>query len=66
MFWTALFFGFVVCLAIWFTVQFALERRDRRERAAFIASLAPAERERLKGFEMVGGDWRDFRDLLHR
>jgi hypothetical protein len=65
-FWTALFVGFVVCLAIWFTAQFARERRDRKERAAFIASLSPAERERLKGFETVKGDWREFRDLLHR
>jgi hypothetical protein len=65
-FWTALFVGFVVCLAIWFMAQFARERRDRKERAAFIASLSPAERERLKGFETVKGDWREFRDVLHR
>jgi hypothetical protein len=65
-FWTALFVGFVVCLAIWFMAQFARERRDRKERAAFFASLSPAERERLKGFETVMGDWREFRDLLHR
>jgi len=42
--------------------QFA---RERRERAAFIASLSPVQREKFKGFEAVKGDWRDFRDLLH-
>jgi hypothetical protein len=57
---TGLCFAFVVCLAIWFTA------RDRRERATFIASLSPAQRERLKGFETVKGDWREFRELLHR
>jgi hypothetical protein len=61
-FWTALVLG-LVCLAIWFAAQFA---RERRERAAFIASLSPLQRERLKGFETVGGDWRDFRDLLRQ
>jgi hypothetical protein len=61
-FWTALCFGFVVSLAIWFTAESA---RERRERAAFIASLSPVQRERLKGFEAVRGDWREFRDLLH-
>jgi hypothetical protein len=30
----------------------------------FIASLSPVQRERLKGFEAVRGDWREFRDLL--
>jgi hypothetical protein len=48
-FWTALVLG-LVCLAIWFAAQFA------RERAAFIARLSPLQRERLKGFETVGGD----------
>jgi len=61
-FWTALCFSFVVCLPIWFTAHFA---REHRERAAFIASLSPVQRERLKGFEAVKGDWREFRDLLH-
>jgi hypothetical protein len=65
-FWKALFVGFVLCLAFWFTAQFARERHDRKERTAFIASLSPAEREKLKGFETVKGDWREFRDLLHR
>jgi len=57
-----LVFG-IVCLAIWFTAQFA---RKRRERAAFIASLSPAQRERLKSFETVGGNWRDYRDSMHQ
>jgi len=65
-FWKALFVGFVLCLAFWFAAQFARERHDRKQRTAFIASLSPAERERLKGFETVKGDWREFRDLLHR
>jgi hypothetical protein len=38
---------------------------DRHQRSAFIANLSPAERERLKGFETVKGDWHEFRDLLH-
>jgi hypothetical protein len=38
---------------------------DRRQRSAFIASRSTAERARLSGFEMVKGDWHEFRDLLH-
>jgi hypothetical protein len=60
-FWTALFFGLVVCFAILLTAKFA---RERRERAAFVANLSSAERERLKGFERVEGDWREFRVLI--
>jgi hypothetical protein len=62
MFWTGFFIGFAVCLAIGLTAHFV---HDRRQRAAFIASLSPAERERLRGFETVKGDWHEFRDLLH-
>jgi hypothetical protein len=62
MFWTGFFIGFAACLAIGLTAHFV---HDRRQRAAFIASLSPAERERLKGFETVRGDWHEFRDLLH-
>jgi hypothetical protein len=62
MFWTGFFVGFAACLAIGLTAHFV---HDRRQRAAFIASLSPAERERLKGFESVRGGWQDFRDLLH-
>jgi hypothetical protein len=62
MFWTGFFIGFASCLAIGLTGHFV---HDRRQRAAFIASLSPAERERLRGFETVKGDWHEFRDLLH-
>ena len=62
MFWTGFFIGFAACLTMGLIVHFI---HDRRQRSAFIASLSPPERERLKGFEMVEGDWREFRDLLH-
>jgi hypothetical protein len=61
-YWTVFSIGFAACLAIGFLVSFV---HDRRQRAAFIASLSPADRERLEGFETVKGDWHDFRDLLH-
>ena len=61
-FWTGFFVGFAACLAIGLTAHFV---HDRRQRAAFIASLSPAERERFRGFEKVRGDWHEFRDLLH-
>jgi hypothetical protein len=61
MFWTGFFVGFAACLAIGLTGHVV---HDRRQRAAFIASLSPAERERLRGFETVKGDWHEFRDLL--
>jgi|SRR6478735_6511262 hypothetical protein len=60
MFWTGLFVGFAACLAIGLTAHFIY---DRRQRSAFIASLSSAERERLKGFQRVKGDWPEFRDL---
>lgn len=56
------FIGFAACLAIGITGHFV---HDRRQRAAFIARLSPAEQERLEGFETVKGDWHAFRDLLH-
>jgi hypothetical protein len=46
MFWTGFFIGFAACLVIGLTVHFV---HDRRERAAFIACLSPAERERTQG-----------------
>jgi hypothetical protein len=61
MFWTGVFIGFAACLAIGLTAHFT---HDRRQRSAFIASLSPALRERLSGFETIEGDWRAFRDLL--
>ena len=61
MFWTGFATGFAVCLAIGLTAHFV---RERRQRSAFIASLSPAQRERLETFEMVDRDWRTFRDLL--
>ena len=62
MFWTGSFFGFAACLAIAVTAHFV---HERRQRSAFIASLTSPEREKLKGFETVKGDWHEFRDLLH-
>jgi hypothetical protein len=62
MFWTGFFIGFAACLAIGLTAHFI---HERRQRAAFVASLSLAERERLRGFETVKGDWHEFRDLLH-
>jgi hypothetical protein len=62
MFWRGFFIGFAACLAIGLTAHFI---HERRQRAAFVASLSPAERERLRGFETVKGDWQEFRDLLH-
>jgi hypothetical protein len=59
MFWTGFFIGFAACLAIGLTAHFV---HDRRQRAAFIASLSPAERQRLRGFETVKGNWHEFRD----
>jgi hypothetical protein len=63
MFWTGFFTGFAACLAIGLTVHLV---RDWRERAAFISTLSSAERDQLRGFETVNGDWRQFRDLLHQ
>jgi len=62
MFWTGFFIGFAACLAMGLIAYFV---HDRRQRAAFIASLSPAQRERFRGFEKVRGDWHEFRDLLH-
>jgi hypothetical protein len=53
MFWTGFLVGFAACLAIGLSAQYM---RERRERAAFIASLSTAQREKLRGFETVKGD----------
>jgi hypothetical protein len=45
--------GFAACLAIWLTAHFV---HEWRQRSAFIASLSPAEREKLAGFETLKGD----------
>ena len=63
MFWTGFFTGIAACFAIGLTAHFV---RDRRQRSVFIASLSPLQRERLRGFESVRGDWHQFRDLLHQ
>ena len=63
MFWTGFFTGFAACVAVGLTAHII---HDRRQRAAFIAGLSDAERDRLKGFEKVSGDWHQYRDLwLH-
>ena len=61
MFWTGFFIGFAACLAIGLTAHFI---HNRRQRAAFIASLSPTECEKLVGFETLKGDWHEFRELL--
>lgn len=61
--WTGIFIGLAAFLAIGLTVHLV---RDRRERAAFISTLSSAERDQLRGFETINGDWRQFRDLLHQ
>ena len=61
MFWTGFFIGFAACLAIGLAAHFV---HDRRQRATFIAGLSPSEREHLRGFESVKGDWHEFRNLL--
>jgi hypothetical protein len=61
MFWAGFCIGVAACLAVVVTVHFV---HNRRQRAAFVASLSFAERERLRGFEEIKGDWHDFRDLL--
>ena len=63
MIWTDLSIGFVGCIAITLAAYVV---RERRQRSAFIASLSPAQREGLRGFETVKGDWRAFRDLSPR
>ena len=62
MYWTVFFMCFAACLGIGFIASLV---HDRRQRAAFVASISPAERERLEGFEAVKGDWHEFRELLH-
>ena len=61
MFWTGFFTGFAACLAIRLAVHFV---HDRRQRAAFVATLSPSQRERLRGFESVKGNWHEFQDLM--
>jgi hypothetical protein len=63
MFWTEFAIVFVGGIAITLTAYVV---RERRQRSAFIGSLSPAQREGLRGFETVKGDWRAFRDLSHR
>jgi hypothetical protein len=60
MFWTGFVYGFAVCLAVGLTARFM---HEWIQRSAFIASLSPAQREILWGFEAIKGDWRAFRDL---
>ena len=62
MFWTGFFIGFAACLAVGLTAYFI---HDGRQRRVFIASLSPEEREKLRGFETVSGDWHEYRKLLH-
>ncbi len=64
MFWIGFSTGFAVCFAL--VLGEHLIRgwlSERRQRAEFIASLSPSEREAFRGFEMVNSDWRTFREL---
>jgi hypothetical protein len=64
MFWTGFFVGFAACLTIWLTRRLL---HERRQRAAFVAGLSPAERAMLEGYETFkDGGWQNFRDLLRR
>ena len=60
MFWTGFAYGFAACLAVGLAARFM---HEWIERTAFIASLSPAQREILWGFEAIKGDWRAFRDF---
>jgi hypothetical protein len=63
MIWTDFSIVFVGGIAITLTAYVV---REQRQRSAFIARLSPAQREGLRGFETVKGDWRAFRDLSRR
>ena len=52
MFWTGFFIGIAACLGIGLAAHVV---HNRRQRAAFIANLSPAEREKLTGFEKCQG-----------
>ena len=60
MFWTGFACGFAACLTVGLAARFM---QESIQRSAFIASLSPAQREILWGFEAIKGDWRAFRDL---
>jgi hypothetical protein len=67
MLWTGFFAGFACCLALIICDHlYADFRRERRERAKFIASLPPDDQKRFLGFESMGSKctWRQFRELL--
>ena len=61
MFWTSVVIGTAACFATALTLHFV---HDHRQRSAFIDRLSPSQRESLRGFEAVKGDWKEFRDLL--
>jgi hypothetical protein len=61
MFWTGFVIGTAACFATALTLYFV---HDHRQRSAFIAGLSPSQRESLRGFEAVKGDWQQFRNLL--
>ena len=61
MFWTGFVIGIAVCSATGLIMYFV---RDYHQRSAFIAGLSPRQRENLRGFESVRGNWHEFRDLL--
>jgi hypothetical protein len=39
---------------------------ERRQRLMFVKDLSPDELERLRDFERVQGNWREFRDRMQR
>ncbi len=56
MYWTVFFAILVGCLAVGFAACFV---QNRRQRAEFVATLSPMERERLLDFEASKGDLQD-------
>jgi len=60
MFWTGFACGFAACLTVGLAARFM---QEWIQRSAFVASLSPAQREILWGFEAIKGDLRAFRDL---
>jgi len=60
MFWTGFACGFAACFTVGLAARFM---QEWIQRSAFVASLSPAQREILWGFEAIKGDLRAFRDL---
>jgi hypothetical protein len=67
MFWTGFFAGFACCLVLLICDSWYADfRRERRERAIFVASLTPDDQRWFLSWESAGGKctWRLFRECL--